>query len=694
MASHKGWDRHFPISSVAKSGGTFNLAKGQMALVDLDAAPSTAGLKITDDLTGLSKDRKFQIRVGKHEIANNRSQSSKDWSTETFKVSDIVSLKVDAPKEGIKTDEFILGYDGFDDATAIELVNGDNEEISLTLCGEVIGAIGYAANEVEVKVYLTAPNEGSFTNQEIVETAVQQLQDYKLMGDIPLSNYLEVTPINDTNPALSGIGSAKAFFNLVLEDDGNSNALAAVQSQYNGYKVIRSDYAAGESTYTIIEDPAATITAGAFVVDQEYEIVTAGSTDFTLIGAADSNVGTRFVATGVGAGTGTAIEIKVSDFVKTKGWKVKGCATCPSGYSQYVDGFVYSVSLEDDGADSTAAIQAISGNTEASSAELVSVVDGVSTYTVVSSAAFTEAEEAAFVSSNPEAVISLVTSNAADVCVPDNSTSFVWVEGESCQQDTVDYTIVVPDDECGSSRLAEIQAYYEDPSITAGTQSQCQTQYTQTVTTNLVCAQCDDAYVDLFTSEAPKPFGVYEWKAPAKTYNSAAKMGIRFKAKEIVLAGTEEYRDDMPFFATSAKLKIAGGAYTNVNESFNVGTNGRFAGRVISIAAMPENFGGNLREFEDITKRYQEGVTRHEGNNYGKWILGEETLLDATTPYVDYILTVKINKYAQSFSGSIDETFNYHFLVPVGVHVDVESVLNTLAAKAGVLTVQAYAKDA
>ena len=51
---------------------------------------------------------------------------------------------------------------------------------------------------------------------------------------------------------------------------------------------------------------AVDITAGSFVVGNTYRIVTAGTTDFTLIGAADSNVGTIFTATGVGTGTGTA----------------------------------------------------------------------------------------------------------------------------------------------------------------------------------------------------------------------------------------------------------------------------------------------------------------------------------------------------------------------------------------------------
>jgi hypothetical protein len=47
--------------------------------------------------------------------------------------------------------------------------------------------------------------------------------------------------------------------------------------------------------------PATTIVSG-----KEYEIVTHGTTDFTAIGAADNNVGTRFTATGAGTGTGTA----------------------------------------------------------------------------------------------------------------------------------------------------------------------------------------------------------------------------------------------------------------------------------------------------------------------------------------------------------------------------------------------------
>jgi hypothetical protein len=50
------------------------------------------------------------------------------------------------------------------------------------------------------------------------------------------------------------------------------------------------------------------VAAGSFVPGRTYVIVSPGTTDFTLIGAANSNIGTSFVATGVGSGSGTALQ--------------------------------------------------------------------------------------------------------------------------------------------------------------------------------------------------------------------------------------------------------------------------------------------------------------------------------------------------------------------------------------------------
>jgi hypothetical protein len=66
---------------------------------------------------------------------------------------------------------------------------------------------------------------------------------------------------------------------------------------------------------SIMYEQGYTVTAGSFVVGKIYRIATVGTTNFTLIGAVNNTVGTHFIATGVGAGTGTA---ELSQTVETK----------------------------------------------------------------------------------------------------------------------------------------------------------------------------------------------------------------------------------------------------------------------------------------------------------------------------------------------------------------------------------------
>jgi len=70
-------------------------------------------------------------------------------------------------------------------------------------------------------------------------------------------------------------------------------------------------------------------TAGYFVVGDTYTITTVGSTDFTLIGAASNTIGVSFTATGIGAGTGTAMsEPRVADSAGST--RVVRCTRPPS----------------------------------------------------------------------------------------------------------------------------------------------------------------------------------------------------------------------------------------------------------------------------------------------------------------------------------------------------------------------------
>jgi hypothetical protein len=80
---------------------------------------------------------------------------------------------------------------------------------------------------------------------------------------------------------------------------------------------------------SIMYEQGYTVTAGSFIVGKIYRIASVGTTDFTLIGAVNNTVGTHFIATGVGTGTGTAelsqtVEAKLRETVSVKDFGAVG----------------------------------------------------------------------------------------------------------------------------------------------------------------------------------------------------------------------------------------------------------------------------------------------------------------------------------------------------------------------------------
>lgn len=80
---------------------------------------------------------------------------------------------------------------------------------------------------------------------------------------------------------------------------------------------------------SIMYEQGYTVTAGSFVIGDTYRILTVGTTDFTLIGAAANIPGLHFIATGVGSGTGTAemsrtVEAKLQESVSVQDFGAVG----------------------------------------------------------------------------------------------------------------------------------------------------------------------------------------------------------------------------------------------------------------------------------------------------------------------------------------------------------------------------------
>ena len=117
----------------------------------------------------------------------------------------------------------------------------------------------------------------------------------------------DVTSISDlateiNTAAIAGITASMVSGRLAL-----SAALSATNGSRTGVCEV--------SASTVSTTPVA---AGNFVVGRSYRITTAGTTNFTVIGALANAVGTVFVATGVGTGTGDATP-EVEDDLTTIG---------------------------------------------------------------------------------------------------------------------------------------------------------------------------------------------------------------------------------------------------------------------------------------------------------------------------------------------------------------------------------------
>ena len=734
--AYKAKDQFFPPlveGNVRTTGSSLTLGVGELAFVDISKTTKANGVKVLNDFTPLAPTAKLAIRMGEPKDNVSRSEDNKAISTIPFKLKDVVNIYVDAPqKKGVNVDDFVIGYNG-QDGSELDLDTAENEVLEVCLKGDLMGMIGLPDRKHTARINLTAPIEGTkgvdWTMHEIVEKAFLELKNYKLPGNIPITDFVDVMLVNSENPATLP-GTATTFYNLVVSDEGTESALGAVQAQYPALDVKRTLWEeSGKSTYTVM-----------------------------------------------GSSLPAAYQPK-ADFV------LKGCEDCPAGYTALDQGFVYQVTFENDGADELATVQALPGAT-ALTAVLIDTDGDINTYSVVTDDALTQGEIDTFVTANPTAVITLAATDVVALCESATPSSIAWVAGESCNYSTEDYAIVLKDD-CDGSRLAELQAAYPDLTITeidngseqhavtvtgtSGTanitidgtdylatfdtdlattaanfvtahgadietnegykvtsdgavitlvgdtsiadptianvsgdlagsvatsiaSSLCQRKYSTTVTTSLVCEECSEEFRDIFESEAPEDFDSIGWQKVAKTYSATAKMGIRVRGIRASLSANEFLRDDMFFFDDSVEISLVGGYPTYTNESYLAGTNERFTVKYFGRKSGAHNLGGNLRKFEEEAQMHFRGRGRYTKNNYGKIVNGQETRLEGLKNYVVYSVTIAPHNYVSNFQQPQNGAFTYHFPVDLGKHEALEAILNKLAAATGITQVQAVSK--
>lgn len=716
--------------NVLTSGGAGNLAKGQLALITDKAVTGGRQTVSAASFAGMPKNQKLQFRLGRNKLpAGLRSPYAAHYETSWFTPEDIVSIKANFPKNQVRTfDSFLVGYDGINASTALNIPEGKSSVMDITLDGK---AIEIFAGEKEHTFRFHFGREVGQTTQEVVRKLVANILDATTPRSLKkFSEFVDVAIVDSTAPNLAG--TSYTFSTLSLVDNGDSNDLADIQAQYPLYTVVRTARVGLTSTYTILHPTASALSDYAYVQNSSY---------------------------------------------------IKGCAACLAGYSEIVGGVVYHVTLEDDGVDLTTTVDNLPGFVTGTAVK-VGQDNGKGVYSVVVDNTLTPAEIATFAAANPTAIVEFVDTTE-NVCEDADSTNKTWTAGTTCVKSTEQYTIQLQDNECGATRLSELQAAYPNlvieegtatgvvtqtvtvssdvalviiingvtyttadagtttqtaaafvvehaaailaatgtvvtnpstnvllftdsaegfPTITSAAQTVgakdfvteaavggCQRVYSTYVTTNLVCDECSDIFLQPFTSDAPTPFENVEWIKVEEDFNEDALMGIRFTGKAFDLTPDEFSRDEIPFYETSTRIKaISGGFremdYLNITPAYNYDE--MFSIKRLSRAVDRDALGYMLFPIEDISRTHYLGEKRDFDNSFSKTNLGEESLIKFTSQYISYDITWHDTKLSQGMGGRSNITHTEQIWVEIGRHDNVESLINSLAAKAGVTIVQ------
>jgi len=652
-----------------------------------------------------------------------------------FSMDSILDIKAHIPSQvELKVDHLEVGYNGITASTALFIPEGKSAVLDIAIYGEVAATFfGQSEYIISKEVY----RETGETMQEVIRRAVKELKEEKVPSATgwasitdELAQFLEIGVIDSSTGALAGTNWT--FSTVSIPDAGESNDLAAIQAQYSAYKVKRTAREAGISTYTILH------------------LATASIADVSL---EDINV------------------------------KNKGCADCPAGYSLLTGGVVYSIALEDDGTDQEGLVDGLPGYV-ATSVEKVGNSNGVGTYLVVLDDALTDAEKASFLATNAIAGTASFTElgSVEDACKKSATTTYTWVAGDSCVATTKQFSIILPDTECGDSRLAELQSVYSDlvieegiptgsatqtvtvssdvaltiivdgvtyttadagtveqtataffsahaadilaatgtvvtnpssavllftdsaigfPTITSAAQTVgaidfvstasaggCKRAYSTYVTTNLVCEECSDIFLQPFYATAPDTFEGVAWEELIPAFDATAKMGIFVKGKPFYIYPEAHEEDFVPYIETSLKVKsISFGAKGSLllNYDGNIyDPETEFAEvRKLQYAQDVNNDAQSLFGAERMGNQHFANKPIHKKNLFARANMSQERLLEYSKKYVQFAIKYQDSGLSQMGGSRSDITHEFRIIVEYGKHISLQDTLNSLAGKLG-----------
>lgn len=611
--------RQYVLNPIAPmtDGRSFNLANGQPGLFSFKGA-NQSGLQAITDLKN-KKGEEFIFEVGTGKTSNKGGSTTKNMRSASFKSTDVVEIILNEAKDATQS-SVIIGFDGFDTEKNITLTQGAPSNLSISLGGEAVGYYGLGYETMQNFTLVGESDPDCITTvcpplnpMKVVSKAVEEIKNRRLKSDVLLSDLMDVRLISSCKDAVTTTGSV-IFYNVEVEDLGDSAALAAVAGQYGGYEVIRVTREGVVSKYQLYKSD----------------------------------------------GSGLPVDyVEYANRVKTN------CgATCPVGYTSIPGTNLYNVSLEDNGVEFDFSTLTLASGTVITSSTKVGQVYGTGNYNLVVSAELVAADFAEIITAQPTVTIDETVVVVDEVCVLTAPPTATWVAGETCTTAQDQYFIDLDDDDCGNTRLAELQAAYPQLTIveeTTPTPAGCRRRYSTLVATNMVCDECNP---DDYSSEAPTGFGSEEWtKIVTYPTSDDCKVGIKFTPKSLSLCQEKHFAGMQASIHSQLEINVSGGEdFGGSYIGYDKNTEGAWAvtrqGRAFDGTGWGDSFCGverisSSRETADLLS----------GDYIQDSYKGMETKLEPCKQYDTVSVRIKKDHLNGVVHGIKSGEFNYNFII-------------------------------
>ena len=614
--SHKSYKDVWAVTG-KKTTGAFkdNLPLGHIGL----AVQSSKGMEFIDPATlgtRKFKDEKLVLLRG--------TNGSYNTFESTMPIASMEFLGIKYPQE-YKPASVQVGYDGADEVNANKTISfeGGAQTFAFQFFGSSLTMLGIPKNQV-VFYHTFGPNlsETSTCTDECATT--------------PCKPYVEAGILEVLNKPVGNFGHTVGDFATVTPIYGGEDCAGAIPTtDVTYYTLTKCD---SGSDYDLAEVQASITNANVYG-----KVWRSGR---------DGSISTYKVA--------TTSAVPSAGFVAKVGSVIKGCADCPAGTTTVPGGYVYTVKLEDNGTAVLSTVELLANAVVGSAARIGSEHD-LGIYTVSLTEELSTADLATFIATNATtrtAQVEFEGYQAAALCVNATPSAITWVTTtEVCKIGTQTYRIVLKDDECGNSRLAELQAAYPDFDVTEVTMSppvgNCRNIYEATVPTNVVCPECDETPIVLSTT--PSEYMGERWYSTATaTEGVDCKCGFSVKMKDIRYFPPICLSDGIGFIKPELNVSIKKAVPT---ESGNINDIESTQSPHISIdtGVMGTQWGVDFLTAERVNHKKQNGLVGHTQSD--QYMLGQSSLFETHKQYPVAMVKITSTYLKGGASNRLNEEF-------------------------------------